>query len=59
MSFGGAPNDDIVRTVRETRNIKLLPYPQKSEHAALVKSLENLVAMVTDRRTELARTGDW
>lgn len=59
MTYGGKPHDDLMKTARDTMGIKFLPYPSKYNHIALVKSLQDLVAKVADRRTQLARTMDW
>ena len=59
MTYGGTPHADLVQTARETMGIKLLPYSVRSNHSELVKSLQVLVTLVVNKRTELTRTMDW
>jgi hypothetical protein len=59
MTFAGTPSDDLVRTVRETRNIKMLQYSARSNHLELAKALESLALLVAQKREALTRNMDW
>lgn len=52
-------HQDMIATLRQTRNIKLLEYSSRRNHAQLVRSLAALVRLVGERRNEIARNMDW
>jgi hypothetical protein len=59
MTSGDNFHADMLATIRQTRNIKALPYSPKNNHRQLGLSLEALVKLVSDKRGELTRTMDW
>lgn len=59
MAFGGNPPEDLVSMLRKTRNVKLLPYSSRYNHAALISSLEALLERVAEVRSDLAIRSDW
>jgi hypothetical protein len=59
MMSGDNFHDDMIGTIRRTRNIETLKYSPKANHIELVESLIELVRLVGDKRNELARTMDW
>ncbi len=50
---------DVEKLMRDTRNVRLLTYPARDNHAALGRSLATLVDKVEARREELAATHGW
>ncbi|UFS74338.1 SIR2 family protein [Tardiphaga sp. 37S4] len=59
MTSGDNFHEDMIATIRKTRNIKVLPYSAKLNHAALVESLSDLVKLVGEKRDFFQRTTDW
>ncbi len=59
MTFPTPVHDDQVNIIRETRNIRTLPYSPSGNHEVLAKSLSALLSQVEARRAELAGTLSW
>ena len=59
MTFADKISSDAENSLRDTRNIKFLKYSAKSNHSALVSSLEKLVLKVQEARQVIAREQDW
>lgn len=52
-------NTEYKRIVKENRNLEIITYDSKDNHRELHDALEELVPMVEDERTRIAKEMDW
>ena len=52
-------HEEIMDLMRQSMNLKALPYSSRDQHRELVESVAELVGRVDDRRQVIARENDW
>ena len=52
-------NDEYKRIIKENRNLEIITYDAKNNHQELHDALEELVPLVEDERTRIAKEMDW
>lgn len=59
LSHKDGINTEYKRIVKENRNLEIITYDSKDNHRELHDALEELVPMVEDERTRIAKEMDW